>query len=180
MNNAISKPKVSAIIPVYNAEKYLRKCVESVLAQTFCDFECLLVDDKSSDTSGAICDEFALLDSRVRVMHNSQNEGASYARKIGLDAALGEYILFIDGDDWIEPQMIAALYSKAVPTDADMVYCDYYEEKEQERILKRADGSCDKIEAIKRIINGHFPIHVVLWNKLVKKDIYNKVDFPKD
>jgi glycosyltransferase involved in cell wall biosynthesis len=173
-------PKISIIIPCYNTEAYVRKCVHSILAQTFVDFECLLVEDKSPDNCGAICDELALLDRRIRVIHNKENYGASLARKIGLDSAIGKYVLFVDSDDWLESEMIEALHTKAVESDADMVYCDYYEENAEKRILRRIDRYYDKIEAIKKIIVGGFPLQMILWNRLVKRELYNKVSFPRE
>lgn len=97
MNN----PKISVIVPVYNVEKYLSRCIDSILAQTFTDFELLLIDDGSKDKSGNICDEYAKKDSRIRVFHK-ENGGVSSARNLGLDNAEGEWILFVDADDWIE------------------------------------------------------------------------------
>lgn len=105
MNN----PAVSIIIPVYNAENYLRRCIESVLSQSFTSFELILVDDGSKDRSPQICDEFACKDSRVRVMHKP-NGGVSAARNDGLDIATGDYITFIDADDWVEKGYIKCLY----------------------------------------------------------------------
>ena len=93
-------PKISVIVPVYNTEKYLHRCVDSILAQTFTDFELLLIDDGSTDSSGAICDEYAQKDSRVRVFHK-ENGGASSARNLGLDNATGEWITFCDSDDFV-------------------------------------------------------------------------------
>lgn len=94
----MSTPKISCIVPVYNVEKYLRRCVDSILAQTFTDFELILVDDGSPDGCPAICDEYAEKDSRVRVIHQ-ENKGVSAARNAGLDMARGEYVCFVDGDD---------------------------------------------------------------------------------
>jgi glycosyltransferase involved in cell wall biosynthesis len=172
-------PKVSVIIPVYKAENYLRKCVESVLAQTFADFECVLIDDKSPDSSGLICDEFALRDNRVRVIHNETNQGASIARKTGLNAAKGKYIQFADSDDWLEPTMVEKLYNKAIETNADMVYCDYIEERNDKQILRKLE-EVDKIAMIRQILKGGFPLYMLFWNKLVKKRIYNQAAFPYD
>ena len=93
-------PKISVIVPVYKAEKYIRRCVDSILAQTFTDFELLLIDDGSPDNSGAICDEYAARDSRVKVFHK-ENGGVSSARNLGLDNAMGEWVTFVDSDDWI-------------------------------------------------------------------------------
>ena len=102
-------PKITVIVPVYNTEKYLRRCVDSILAQTFTDFELLLVNDGSTDGSGAICDEYAQKDSRVRVFHK-ENGGVSSARNIGIDNAQGDWITFIDSDDRIEQRHLYLLY----------------------------------------------------------------------
>lgn len=102
-------PKISVIVPVYNTEKYLHRCVDSILAQTFTDFELLLVNDGSTDGSGAICDEYAQKDSRVRVFHK-ENGGVSSARNIGIDNAQGDWITFIDSDDRIEHRHLYLLY----------------------------------------------------------------------
>ena len=97
-------PKISVIVPVYKAEQYIRRCVDSILAQTFTDFELLLIDDGSPDNSGAICDEYAAKDSRIKVFHK-ENGGVSSARNLGLDNVTGEYISFIDADDYINPNL---------------------------------------------------------------------------
>ena len=94
-------PKISVIIPVYNAEKYLYRCIDSVLVQTFTNWELLLIDDGSKDSSGVICDEYAAKDARVRVFHK-ENGGVSSARNLGLDNARGEWVAFVDSDDYIE------------------------------------------------------------------------------
>lgn len=99
-------PKISVIVPVYKAEAYLHRCVDSILCQTFQDFELLLIDDGSPDKSGEICDEYALKDSRIRVFHK-KNEGVSSARNLGIDYALGYYICFIDSDDWVENEYLS-------------------------------------------------------------------------
>ena len=98
-------PKISVIVPVYNAEKYLHRCIDSILSQTFTDFELLLINDGSKDSSGAICDEYAAKDNRVRVFHK-ENGGASSARNLGLDNAKGEWIAFVDSDDLLEVNML--------------------------------------------------------------------------
>ena len=106
-------PLVSIIVPVYNAEKTLNKCVDSILNQTFQDWELLLIDDGSTDRSGELCDEYANKDSRVRVFHKI-NEGVSSARNVGLDNAKGQWITFVDADDWIDKNMYQELYNTAV------------------------------------------------------------------
>ena len=102
-------PKISVIIPVYNTEKYLHRCIDSILAQTFTDYELLLINDGSKDNSGTICDEYAKKDSRIRVVHK-ENGGVSSARNMGLDNAKGEWICFIDSDDWVEKEYLKVLY----------------------------------------------------------------------
>ena len=95
------KGLISVIVPVYNAEKYLCRCIDSILAQTYKDFELLLIDDGSKDSSGAICDEYAAKDSRVRVFHK-ENGGVGFARNVGLDHAQGDWVTFVDSDDWVD------------------------------------------------------------------------------
>ena len=102
-------PQISVIVPVYSAEKYLHRCVDSILAQTFTDFELILVDDGSPDNCGAICDEYARKDSRVHVIHQ-ENQGQAAARNYGIEAATGEWVCFIDSDDEVHAQMLELLY----------------------------------------------------------------------
>lgn len=103
-------PKISVIVPVYNAEKYLQCCVDSILAQTFTDFELLLIDDGSRDRSGEICDEYARKDVRVKVFHK-ENGGASAARNLGLDHANGYYVAFVDSDDYLSAEYLHSFYN---------------------------------------------------------------------
>lgn len=113
---------LSIIVPVYNTEDYLPKCIDSILAQTFHDFELILIDDGSSDRCGEICDEYAAKDTRIRVIH-SENRGVSAARNTGLDIAQGEYIGFADSDDWIEPEMYETMIRTAQENEVDVVIC---------------------------------------------------------
>lgn len=120
-------PKVSVVIPIFNVERYLKKCVDSLLGQTLQNIEVVLVDDGSPDRSGDLADSYAALDSRVKVVHR-ENGGLGPARNSGIDAALGEYIGFVDGDDWALPGMFERLYAAAVSSDADIVcggHCTY-------------------------------------------------------
>ena len=111
---------VSVIVPVYNVEKYLKRCVDSILAQSFADFELILVDDGSTDGSGLICDELAKTDNRITVQHNP-NQGVSAARNNGIEAATGEWITFIDSDDYVLPDYLLSLYQGALESCADLV-----------------------------------------------------------
>lgn len=118
-------PELSIIVPVYKVEPYLPKCIDSILAQTFTDFELILIDDGSPDRCGEICDEYAKKDSRIVVIHQ-KNQGVSAARNAGLDAAQGEYIGFVDADDWLEPEMYKSLMDRLLETGCDLVGCTYY------------------------------------------------------
>lgn len=117
-------PKISIIVPVYKVEAYLRSCIDSVLVQTFTDFELILVNDGSPDNCGVICDEYAQKDARVRVIHK-ENGGVSSARNRGIETARGEYIGFIDSDDDIEPNMYKCLFEYASKYEADMIVCPF-------------------------------------------------------
>lgn len=116
-------PRLSVIVPVYNTEKYLRECIDSILAQTFPDFELILVDDGSPDGSGAICDEYAGKDPRIHVIHQ-ENGGVTNARKAGMRIAKGDWISFVDSDDWLDTTMYEVMLKKAENCAAQMVICD--------------------------------------------------------
>ena len=116
---------ISIIVPVHNAEKYLHDCISSILSQTFKDFELILINDGSNDKSGAICDEFAKKDSRIKVIHKTFG-GASTARNCGLEATIGKYIGWIDADDYISPDMYTILYNLVKGYNADIAECQYY------------------------------------------------------
>lgn len=124
----MGKPSISVIIPVYNCENELERCLLSVCGQTFSDIEILLINDGSSDQSGVICDSFAEKDPRIRVVHQ-KNSGVSAARNRGLDMASGTYIGFVDSDDYIEPNMYAHMYDKIRSSDSEIILCDPYVEK---------------------------------------------------
>lgn len=123
------KPLISVIVPIYRVERYLSKCVESILNQTYRHLEIILVDDGSPDGSGAICDEFAEKDSRIRVIHK-ENGGLSDARNAGIQVAGGEYLAFVDGDDWIEPDMYEAMLGLTEKYGAKLVCAGRYDEND--------------------------------------------------
>ena len=123
MQQTMNSPKISIIIPVYNAAKFLHKCINSILAQTFQDFEILLINDGSTDESGAICDRYTLTDNRIRVFHK-ENGGVSSARNIGLRNACGEWIYFVDSDDTIYNDCLETLISQT-SDDVDCVTGGY-------------------------------------------------------
>ena len=116
----IEKPSVTLIVPVYNVEKYLNRCIDSILNQTLEDFELILVDDGSKDNSGNICDEYMRKDRRVKVIHK-ENGGLSDARNSGIEISTGEYLSFIDSDDWVEKEFLETLYNNAIKYQAEIV-----------------------------------------------------------
>ena len=120
-----NNPKISIIVPVYNAEKYLHRCIDSILNQTFIDFEVLLINDGSTDSSGVICDEYAKKDSRIKVFHK-RNGGVSSARNIGVVNMTGEYCIHCDSDDYMEYNLLEEVYSCARRHSADMVIFERY------------------------------------------------------
>lgn len=175
MNNL----KISVIVPVYKAEAYLHRCVDSLLKQTFQDYEILLIDDGSPDNSGAICEEYAKKDHRVRVFHK-ENGGVSSARQCGMDYAQGEYTIHADPDDWVEPTMLEELYAKAKEEDADMVLCDFYEEYENKQIYKQQRPSNLDNQSVFRDLFQK--LYGSCWNKLVRRVCFEKyaLFFPKE
>lgn len=121
----MSDIKITVIMPVYNVEQYIRSCIDSLIAQTFQDWELIAVDDGTPDKSGEICDEYAKTDSRISVIHK-ENGGAPSARNTAIPKAKGEYLYFMDSDDWAEPTMLEDMYKKAKETDAQLVVAGYY------------------------------------------------------
>lgn len=172
---------VSIIIPVYNIEKYLKQCIESVVRQSYYNLEILIIDDGSTDESGFICDDYSLKDKRISVYHTN-NRGLSAARNFGLDKANGEFVSFIDSDDWFEPDAIENMIKKALETGADIVCCRYIQEYNRNWIEKEDDLGKEKVftgdEAIKEYCIGS-SISSVVWNKLYRKTIFDGIRFPE-
>lgn len=135
---------VSVIVPIYNVEPYLETCVDSILSQTYGELEVILVDDGSADNCGAICDRYAAQDARVRVIHK-ENGGVSSARNAGLDAATGDYVMFTDGDDRIEPEMVAVLLDAVTKNDADVATCNLRMESASGEQKSRVMDMCDTV-----------------------------------
>lgn len=171
--------KVSVIVPVYKAEKYIRRCIDSLLAQTFCDFELLLIDDDSPDRSGQICDAYAVQDKRIRVVHQ-KNGGVSAARQKGIDEAKGEYTIHADPDDWVEPSMLERLYTKAKEEDADIVICDYYANVRKKQVyVGQRPTAFDSDTLVHDLVFQQ--LHGSCCNKLVKRVCYSQygIRFPE-
>ncbi|MEB6548866.1 glycosyltransferase [Heyndrickxia sporothermodurans] len=164
---------ISIIIPVYNAEKTLSKCLDSVKNQTYQNLEIILVNDGSSDQSGLICDEYSRKDDRFTIIHK-KNGGVSSARNAALRIANGKYIGFVDPDDWIEPCMFEKLYKLIVEHHADMSICGYFKEKEDGKLLNNITEShtiCyNQHEALDVILDSE-SVKGYLWNKLYSIDV---------
>lgn len=172
--------KISVIVPIYNIEKYLEKCIKSIICQTYSNLEIILVDDGSTDTSGQICDRYADKDQRIVIIHK-QNGGLVSARKAGLNIATGEYIAFVDGDDWIDSKMYEDMLNIALNEKADFVESGYYDENEQtkictERSLEKNDFNVSS-EIINQIIcqwmNDSIDciVRSTIWSKIYKTDL---------
>lgn len=171
------KPCISVIVPIYKAEKSICRCVDSILNQTFTDFELILVDDGSPDGCGTICDDYASKDVRVKTIHKS-NGGVSSARQAGTDVAKGVYSIHVDADDWIEATMLEYLYQTAIAKDADMVVCDYILElPHKTKYIRQCPPSLSAEFLLRQYLSGTF--HAALWNKLIKTSCYRQTDFPK-
>ncbi|BDP46005.1 glycosyltransferase family 2 protein [Enterococcus faecium] len=166
-------------VPVYNVEKYLKKCVDSILGQTFTDFESLLIDDGSTDNSGSICDELAKTDNRIKVIHK-ENGGLSDARNIGIEVAKGDFIGFIDSDDYIDEDMYAFLYNNILKYDAELSMCGIYDVHKNKEIKKLTPFSqlVTKSEAIELVLDGKLVVANAV-SKLYKKELFENVRYPK-
>lgn len=180
----MSDELISIIIPVYNTEQYLDRCVESVLAQSYRAVEVLLIDDGSTDSSGALCDRWAEKDARVRVVHK-ENGGSSSARNIGLDMAKGDYIAFADSDDYLAPDMLALLYSALKSNLADMSICNFHfvdetgAYTEGEKLASPITAGVDTgFDIIKKIVGKNSWYYHPAWNKLYKRSLFSDIRFP--
>ena len=173
--------KVSIIIPVYKVEKYLKRCIESVINQSYKNIEIILVNDGSPDKCGEICDSYARIDSKIKVIHK-KNGGLSSARNAGLDIASGEYIMFVDSDDWIEEDSLEKL-DKYMDMSYDIINFKFSFIKEgSKNIIELQSDSkesyeCDLISYIDKLFMGELSFFI--WNKLYKKDLFNEVRFPE-
>ena len=169
---------ISVIVPVYNVEPYLRKCLDSIVNQTYRGLEILVIDDGSTDGFGKICDEYTGKDERVKVFH-TENRGLSAARNLGLDEAQGEWIGFVDSDDWIEPDMYEVLLNRALETGADIVECGVFKEYPDRTIDWTKPQKClSAMEAVRALLQRD--LRNAVWNKLWKRTCFNSVRFPED
>lgn len=196
---------ISVIVAAYNIEEYLPRCLDSLLAQSCQDLEIIVVDDGSKDSTGEICDQYAKRDSRIRVIHQS-NQGLSGARNAGLDIAAGEYIGYVDGDDWVEPDMYRAMAAACEENDAQMAVCTYrrvsekelYKEQEQcaketgDAVKPKRAEEKENVESVgktyvltrQEALNTYicddksYHIYNSVWSKLFRKDLVEGMRFP--
>ena len=174
------KPLLSIIVPVYDVENYLQKCIDSILAQTFTDFELILVEDGSPDGCPALCDAAAAKDARIRVLHQ-KNGGLSAARNAGLDAARGAWIGFVDSDDYIAPEMYEAMYQAVQNTGADLALCDYAEVDEagvpcQSMHVRLGKKDFTGRELLKNATDSMIQ---PAWNKLYRRAVFAQLRYPE-
>lgn len=162
-------PSISIIVPVYKVEKYLERCLDSIISQTFTDWECILIDDGSPDNSGKICDEYAKKDERFIVIHQ-ENAGVSAARNVGLDVAKGDYISFVDSDDWVESIFLEVQYNDIVSRDYDVCICGFVGKG---KVINR---ELSVIEAKKNLFlpNGFLGFSFL---KIIKKQVIEGIRF---
>lgn len=177
-------PRLSIIVPIYNVEKYLSRCIESILNQTFKDFELILVNDGSTDNCKEICEKYKRMDSRI-IVANKKNGGLSSARNLGIDISKGDYIGFVDSDDFIDVHMYEILLNTINSYDSDIVICDYYKVNEYDikKYEKMKSNNKDikieninNIDAIERIITRDIKI-VVAWNKIYKRSLFDNLRY---
>lgn len=167
MNN----PAISVIVIAYNAEKYIKRCMDSLLAQTFRDFEIVAVNDGSTDKTLKILEEYAAKDNRVKII-SKPNGGVASARQAGMDAAIGEYTIHADSDDFVEPDMLECMHKKALEENADMVIADYIAIRPHgEEYCSQKPRSLESESLFCQMFRG---LHGSLWNKLIRRECYQK------
>ena len=172
---------ISVVVPVYKVEKYLNRCIDSILSQTFTDFELILVNDGSPDNCGEICDEYAKKDRRITVIHK-ENGGLSDARNAGIDWAFknsnSEWITFIDSDDWIDRRYLEILFNVAVENHVDVSVCDFLRTSNFEDTDTQENFTCQKWDVTDFFVEKNLNF-VVAWGKLYKKSLFEKIRYPK-
>ena len=175
----MTNPLVSIIIPVFNAEKYLRRCLNSIINQTYQNFEIILVDDESTDGSGEICDSFAVRDSRIKVIH-IPNGGASLARKKGLDLSKGKYITFVDSDDWVSPFYVSTLFHMIDEYGVNVSACGVKRVKQEDDIDEDLGSVNTQILSFEKLMPRFFKYEFWgFWGKIYVKSCLDNLLFPK-
>ena len=171
-------PKISVIVAIYNIENFLPRCINSILAQSFGDFECILVDDGSDDSCSALCDGYAEKDKRIVVIHK-ENQGLPQARKSGFAVAKSDWLLFVDGDDWLETNMLQLLWEAKSETEADLIVCDFYKDYSDKTLIRSFSVPKEKSAVMRSFITNPGYMNY-FWNKLIKKSLFaeHSIDFP--
>lgn len=166
------KPLISIIVPVYNVEDFVGKCLESIIRQSYENLDIVVVDDGSTDGSGEICDEFAKKDKRIRVFHK-KNGGLSDARNFGMKKSKGELIAFVDSDDWVKKDYISVMYEAMGETNAGVVVCGYNNVKPKDITMSGKDATV-------KLLTKQENLDIVAWNKLYRKSLFldNEIYFP--
>ena len=180
MNNGDNlNSTISVIVPIYKVELYLRKCIDSILAQTYRNFEIILVDDGSPDDCPAICDEYAKVDSRIKVIHKV-NGGLSDARNVGMDAASGDFLMFVDSDDWLEDSAVEALFEISLRHNAQIVIGGTRRvEDETLRVLREDTGdSSETVMSNTQAMAHFFENGCAAWGRLYRREIHDGIRFP--
>lgn len=171
-------PKVSVIIPIYNVEKYIERCVRSLMEQTLEDIEYIFINDCTPDSSMVVLQR-VLIDyssriSQVKILNHEINKGLATVRNTGLKVAKGEYIIHCDSDDWVEKNMYKEMYDKAQETNADIVVSDFYNEYLNHSVIQKQPYPNDGLEAVRQMLAGN--LHCGTWNKLIRRELYSKND----
>jgi len=180
MTKVFKKPTISVVVPIYNVEKYLKKCVDSIINQSYHNLEIILVDDGSPDNSPKICDEYALLDTRIKVIHK-KNGGLSDARNAGIDIATGAYITFIDSDDYIEPNYMEVLLESITNNNSEIAIGGHTVYYETGGVIERntcGNKKMDSKEALRRILYDD-GIDLSAWAKLYDINLFKNIRYPK-
>lgn len=170
-------PLISIIVPVYNVEKHLSKCIESIIDQTYSNLEIILIDDGSTDNSGKICDKYAVNDERIKIIHK-ENSGVSKARNLGINSAHGEYISFVDSDDYVDKDYIRDMFLQVKQDGTQLSICNMMIDKNGKYSVRYSydlNGVYSSEEILKKILN--FEMTSSAWGKLLKKDLLNDVRF---
>lgn len=173
-------PQISVIVPVYKVEKYINRCVDSILAQTLTDFELILVDDGSPDNCGTICDEYAAKDSRIHVIHQ-KNGGLSAARNAGIDWAFtysdSEWLSFVDSDDWVHPRYLEMLFQGVMKYSSDISICNF-EKCNQEQPYRNVNSVCPEEVDVETFYREKVVTATTAWGKLYRKKLFQDMRYP--
>jgi glycosyltransferase involved in cell wall biosynthesis len=173
--------KVSIVVPVYNMEDYLKKCVDSICRQTYSNLEIILVDDGSTDSSPELCDEYQKRDARIKVIHK-KNEGLSCARNDGIDSATGEYLMFADSDDWLEPDMVEYMYTNIKKSGVRLAICGYYTVKgnKKRRHSVKEDRILERRAAMRELTDFSEPGYIPnpAWIQIMERGLMDNIRFP--